>query len=164
MTLTRQARTSGPVLHPRLCAVVVAVSSAVHVWLAVQNQHGAWLSALMLALAGLCLPCALHIWRHSRVAALRRVMACAVSMAALHGFLLLAGSGAGGHGHVGTSGSRGIHGAAPDQAGSLLAVVALEMTTALVAATLIARLRPAAREAESALVLRPVPEGPISQA
>lgn len=164
MILTRRVRTGGPVLHPRLCAVITAGSCLAHVCLAVQDQHGAWLSALMLALAGVCLPCALHIWRHSRVAALRRVMACAVSMAALHGLLLLAGSGAGGHGHVGTSGPRGIHGTAPDQAGSLLAVVALEMTTALLAATLIARLRPAAREAESALALRPVPEGPISQA
>jgi hypothetical protein len=140
MTLTRRARASGPVLHPRLCAVVVAGSSAVHVLLAVQNQHGAWLSALMLALAGLCLPCALHIWRHSRVAALRRVMACAVSMAALHGFLLLAGSGAGGHMHAGAPASNvaGLTGT-----GGLLLVIALEITTALLAATLVARLRSA---------------------
>lgn len=139
MTLMRRARTSGPVLHPRFCAVVVAASSAVHVWLAIQNQHGAWLSVLMLALAVVCLPCSLHIWRHSRVAALRRVMACAVSMVALHG-LLLVGSGAGGHGHAGTF---GLHGTAVGQAGSLLAVVGLEITTALLAATLVARLRSA---------------------
>ncbi len=140
MTLTRRARTSGPVLHPRLCALVVAVSSAVHVWLAVQHQHGAWLGVLMLALAGICLPCALHIWQHSRVAALHRVMACAVSMAALHGSLLLAGSGAGGHMHAGAPASNA---AAVTGTGGLLLVIALEMTTALLAATLVARLRSA---------------------
>ncbi|HJW00632.1 MAG TPA: hypothetical protein VJ617_16185 [Arthrobacter sp.] len=138
MTLTRRARISGPVLHPRLCAVVVAASSAVHVWLAVQNQHGAWLSALMLALAGVCLPCALHIWRHSRVAAIRRVMACAVSMAALHGLLLLVGGGSGGHAHTGVPPSNV---ADASGAGGLLPVIALEITTALLAATLVARLR-----------------------
>lgn len=138
MTVTRRACTNGPVLHPRLCAVVVAGSSAVHAWLAVQNQHGVWLTSLMLALAAVCLPCALHIWRHSRVAALRRVMACAVSMVALHG-LLLVGSGSGGHTHGASS---AVAGAATSQAGSLLAVVGLELTTALFAATVVARLRP----------------------
>ena len=137
MTLTRRARISGPVLHPRLCAVVVAASSAVHVWFAIQHQHGPWLGALMLALAAVCLPCALHIWRHSKVSALRRVMACAVSMVVFHGLLLL---GAGGSGHA--------HGAAPpsnaigaSSSGGLLLVGALEIATALLAATLVARLR-----------------------
>ncbi len=137
MTLTRRARNRGPVLHPRLCAVVVAASSAVHVWLAFQNQHGAWLSVLMLALAGICLPCALHIWRDGRVAALRRVMAGAVSMVVLHG-LLVVGSGTGGHPHTGVPPSNvpGVSGS-----GGLLLVIALEITTALLAATLVARLR-----------------------
>jgi hypothetical protein len=132
-----RARSGGPVLHPRLCAAVVAASSAVHVWLAAQSQHGAWMSALMLVLAAVCLPCALHIWRDSRVAALRRVMACAVSMVALHGLLLL-GSGAGGHAH---GPGNTVAGTAGDQAGGLLAVIGLELTAALLAATLVARLR-----------------------
>ena len=149
MTLTRRARIGGPVLHPRLCAAVVASSSAVHVWLAVQNQHGALLSVLMLALAALCLPCALHIWRHNRVAALRRVMACAVSMAAVHGVLLL-GAGSGAHAHAGAPPSNvaGPNVAGPNiadaaGAGGLLLVIALEIATALLAATLLARLRSA---------------------
>ena len=142
MTLTRRARISGPVLHPRLCAVVVAASSAVHVWLAAQNQHGAWLSTLMLALAAVCLPCALHIWRDSRVAALRRVTACALAMAVLHGVLLL-GAGSVGHAHAGAPPSNvaGPNIATVTGAGGLLLVIALEITTALLAATLIARLR-----------------------
>ena len=132
-----RARKGRPVRHPRLCAGVVAASSAVHVGLAVQNQHGAWMSALMLALAAVCLPCALHIWRDSRVAALRRVMACAVSMVALHGLLLL-GRGAGGHAH---GPGHAVAGIAEEQAWSLLAVIGLELATALLAATLVARLR-----------------------
>ena len=138
MTLAlERARSSGPVLHPRLCAVVVAASSTVHVWLAVQNQHGAWLSAFMVILAGVCLPCVHHIWRNNHVAALHRVMTCALFMVALHGMLLV-GSGAGGHTHgLGHS----VAGTAADQTGSLLAVIGLELTTALLAATLIARLR-----------------------
>ena len=142
MTLTRRARIGGPVLHPRLCAAVVACSSAVHVWLAVQNQHGALLSVLMLALAALCLPCALHIWRHNRVAALRRVMACAISMAALHGVLLLS-AGSGAHAHAGAPPSNVAGPSVADAAGAggLLLVIALEIATALLAATLVARLR-----------------------
>ncbi|TAP41945.1 hypothetical protein [Arthrobacter sp. S39] len=144
MTLTRRARLGGPVLHPRLCAAVVASSSAVHVWLAVQNHHGALLGVLMLALAAVCMPCALHIWRHSRVAALRRVMACAVFMAALHGVLLL-GAGSGGHAHAGAPPSNVAlqNIAGTTSAGGLLLVIALEITTALLAATLVARLRSA---------------------
>ncbi|WP_457962221.1 hypothetical protein M1E17_11615 [Arthrobacter sp. D1-29] len=131
------ARASRPVLHPRLCAVVVAGSSAVHLWLAATSRHGAWLGALMLVLAVVCLPCVVHIWEHSRVAALRRVMACAVGMVALHGLLLAAG-GAGGHAHGGVpaSDAPSVNGAA-----GLLLVIALEITTALLAATLLARLR-----------------------
>lgn len=142
MTLTRRARIGGPVLHPRVCAAVVAASSAVHVWLAVQNQHGALLSVLMLALAGVCLPCALHIWRHNRVGALRRVMGCAVSMAAVHGVLLL-GAGSGGHAHAGVPPSNvaGQNIADAAGAGGLLLVIGLEIATALLAATLVARLR-----------------------
>lgn len=137
MIMARRVRIRGPVLHPRLCAVVVAASSAVHVWLAVQNQHGPWLGALMLALAAVCLPCALHIWRHSKISALRRVMACAVAMVVFHGLLLL-GGGAGGHAHGGVPASNAAGDAGT---GEILLVLALEIATALLAATLVARLR-----------------------
>ncbi|MET3176317.1 UNVERIFIED_ORG: hypothetical protein ABIB52_004192 [Arthrobacter sp. UYCu721] len=132
-----RARSVRPVLHPRLCAGVVAASSTVHLWLALQNQHGAWLSAFMVVLAGVCLPCVYHIWRNSHVAALHRVMACALFMVVLHGMLLV-GSGAGGHAH---GPGHAVTGIAEDQAWSLLAVIGLELTTALLAATLVARLR-----------------------
>ncbi|MCU1573912.1 MAG: hypothetical protein JWO93_1994 [Micrococcaceae bacterium] len=130
-------RTSGPVLHPRLCAALTIVSCLVHLWLAIQNQHGAWLAALMLASAAVCVPCAVHIWQHSRISALQRVMVCALAMAALHGMLLV-GSGTGRHTH---SAVYGDPDSAVSQSGHLLAVVGLELMTALLAATLLARLR-----------------------
>jgi hypothetical protein len=91
----------------------------------------------MLALAAVCLPCSVHIWRHGKVAALHQVTASAVAMVALHAALLM---GAGGAGHA--------HGGGPasdvaDVSGSsrLLLVIVVEITTALLAATLVARLR-----------------------
>ena len=136
MTLDKgRVRTAGPVLHPRLCAVLTAASCLAHLWLAVENHHDAWLNALMLALAAVCVPCTVHIWRHSRVTALRQVMASAVLMVTVHGFLLLE-SGASGHAHpAGVAAGDLLAGA------DLLAVLALEITTALLAATLVARLR-----------------------
>jgi len=118
--------------------VVTAVSCATHLWLAATGNHGAWLSALMLALAAVCVPCAVHIWRHSGVAALHQVTAAAVAMAAVHAALLLGGGGAG---HAHTGGPPAPSAAHADGAGGLLLVIALELATALLAATLVARLR-----------------------
>lgn len=91
----------------------------------------------MLALAAVCVPCAVHIWRHSGVAALRQVTVAAVAMAAVHAALLLGGGGAG-HAHGGHPSSSAPH---ADGAGGLVLVIALELATALLAATLVARLR-----------------------
>ncbi len=125
-----------PVLHPRLVAVVTAVSCGAHVWLAVSGHHGVWLGVLMVALAAVCLPCTVHIWRHCRLGALHQVTGAAVAMAALHTVLLLGG----GAGHV--------HGGVPPASAAaesgdhqLLLVIALELASALLAATLVARLR-----------------------
>lgn len=124
--------------HSRICATVTAASSLAHLWLVAGNQHGTWLNLLMLAMVAVCLPCAVHIWRHGRASALRQVMASALAMTGVHALLLL-GAGASGHVHQGASPAAA--GAAPSGAGALLAVIALEMTTALLAATLLARLR-----------------------
>ncbi|WP_224089235.1 hypothetical protein [Arthrobacter sp. StoSoilB13] len=142
-TTTGRVRSTGPVLHPRICAALTAVSCAVHLWLAASGHHGAWLGILMIALAAVCVPCTFHIWRHSRVGALHQVTVSAVAMIALHAVLLLGAgslSGAGGAGHS--------HGGGPtsnafDTSGAtgLLLVIGLEITTALLAATLVARLR-----------------------
>ncbi|MDQ0799529.1 hypothetical protein [Arthrobacter sp. SLBN-112] len=136
-TTAVRARAGGPVFHARLAAVVTAVSCATHLWLAATGNHGAWLSALMLVLAAVCVPCAVHIWRHSGVAALHQVTVAAVAMAAVHAALLLGGGGAG-HAHTGGPPSSAAH---ADGAGGLLLVIALELATALLAATLVARLR-----------------------
>lgn len=150
-SLGRRAGLAGVVFHSRICAAVTAASCLAHLWLAAGNQHGTWLNVLMLAMVAVCLPCAVHIWRHGRHRALRQVMAAALAMTAVHAVLLL-GTGAGGtgHSHHVSTAAAGAD-AAPSGSGALLAVIALEMTTALLAATLLARLRAEPRSAVSGL-------------
>jgi hypothetical protein len=135
-------RRPGVVLHPRVCAAVTAASCLAHLLIVAGNRHGTGLNLLMLAMVAVCLPCAVHIWRHGRVNAVRQVMASALAMTGVHAVLLLGlrsgvGAGAAGHVHHGAAAA----GAAPSGSAGLLAVIALEMTTALLAATLLARLR-----------------------
>lgn len=147
--LAGRGRTRGPagaVVHARICAAVTAASCLAHLWLVAGNQHGTWLNLLMLAMVAVCLPCSVHIWRRGRAGSLRQVMATALAMTAVHAVLLLgAGPGAGGHAHSGaataSAAASAAAGAAPSGSAALLAVIALEMTTALLAATLLARLR-----------------------
>lgn len=136
-TTPGRARGAGPVLHRRMCATATAGSCLVHLWLAASGHHGPWLGVLMVALAAVCVPCAFHIWRHSRVGAPQQVAAAAAAMAALHAVLLL-GAGGAGHAHGGGPTSR-----LPDTTGAaqLLLVIGLELATALLAATLVTRLR-----------------------
>ena len=136
-TTTGRVRFAGPVLHPRLCAALTAASCTAHLWLAVSGNHGVWLGFLMIAMAAVCLPCAVHIWRHSRVGSLHQVTAATLVMVALHAVLLL-GAGGAGHSHGGRPAS-----SVPETPGAaqLLLVIGLELTTALLAATLVARLR-----------------------
>ena len=143
-------RRAGLVFHSRICAAVTAASCLAHLWLAAGSQHGTWLNVLMLAMVAVCLPCTVHIWRHGRLRALRQVMAAALAMTGVHAVLLL-GTGAGGAGHSHHGTAAAAAGAAPPGSGALLAVIALEMTTALIAATLLARLRAEPRLAESGL-------------
>ena len=131
----------GPVLHPRICAALTAVSCLVHLWLAASGQHQLWLGVLMIGLAAVCVPCTVHIWRHSRVGALHQVMISALAMVGLHAVLLLAAGGSG-HAHGGAPASGAVaSGAVSSGAAGLLLVIGLEITTALLAATLVARLR-----------------------
>ncbi|MBT2552560.1 hypothetical protein J7I89_05920 [Arthrobacter sp. ISL-5] len=135
------------VVHSRVVAAATAASCLVHLWLVAGSHHGLWLNLLMLAMVGVCLPCAVHIWRDGRAGSLRQVMACGLAMAVLHAALLLggdaAGSGAAGHSHGAAAlPAAGAAGSADGSAaGGLLAIVAMEITTALLAATLLARLR-----------------------
>lgn len=137
MTAAMLAPATSPGFHSRLCALVTAASCLVHVWVAASGGHGVWLGLLMVALAAVCVPCTVHIWRHGKVRALHRVAAAAVAMAGLHAVLLL-GAGGGGHAHGG-----GPPSFAAEVTGSsqLLLVIGLELATALLAATLVARLR-----------------------
>ncbi|MCA4135277.1 hypothetical protein [Arthrobacter sp. M4] len=140
-----------PVVHGRLCATVTLASALVHLWFATTGQHGLWMGLLMVALAGVCLPCAIHLWRRRHLASASRVTACAVAMAAVHAALLLRGGhGGGGHGSGGPAHASGPPSGSitdptaaiePGAAVVLLGIIALEITTAMVAATLTARLR-----------------------
>lgn len=141
---------SGRILHSRTVSAVTAVSCGVHLWLVAGNHHGPWLGAVMLAMVGVCLQCAVHLWRGGREKALRQVMVCALAMTALHAVLLLGAPALSGSGAFGNSLSGHAHAAVPAHgagtvaasgAASLLAVVVLEITTAFLAATLLARLR-----------------------
>ncbi|MFE4228072.1 hypothetical protein ACFRJ8_09320 [Arthrobacter sp. NPDC056886] len=153
-------RRGGSVLHPRICAAVTAASCLTHLGLAAGNQHGTWLNLLMLAMVAVCLPCAVHIWRHGRVCAVRQVsivgrvsvfprmgavrqiMASALVMTGVHAVLLLgAGASAAGHAHHGDAAAPAAAASASAGSAAMLAVIALELTTAMVAATLLARLR-----------------------
>jgi hypothetical protein len=146
-------RAAGPMLHSRMCAAVTAGSCLLHLWLVAGNHHALWLNLSMLAMVAVCLPCSVHIWRHVRVGTLHRVMASALAMALLHAVLLLA-AGPSSHSHgtaaaVGAaaiSGTEAVAGIAAvaetaAAASASLGVIALEITTALLAATLVARLR-----------------------
>lgn len=127
---------------------MTAASCLAHLWLVAGNQHGTWLNVLMLAMVAVCLPCAVHIWGHGRVSSLRQIMASAVAMAGVHAALLLGvGSGARAAAHVHHAAGTVANEAAGAASGAvaLLAIIALEMTTALLAATLLARLRTRSR-------------------
>ncbi|MFK0009196.1 hypothetical protein ACIQTZ_19330 [Paenarthrobacter sp. NPDC090520] len=132
-----RVRSNGPVLHPRICAAITAVSCLTHLWLAASGHHDAWIGLVMVALAAVCVPCTVHIWRHSRVGALHQVTVSALAMVTLHAVLLL-GAGGSGHAHGGRPASGAVDTAGAAQ---LLLVIGLEITTALLAATLVARLR-----------------------
>lgn len=138
----------GRILHSRTVSVVTAASCAVHLWLVAGNHHGPWLGAVMLAMVGVCLPCTVHLWHGAGESPLRQVMGCALAMTALHAVLLLGARGGSGHSHAGAvalaPGTRG-------GAAGLVAVVFLEITTAFLAATLLARLRSVPRTAAVAV-------------
>ena len=136
-TAAGHVRAGGPLVHPRLVAVVTAGSCVAHLWVAAAGNHGAWLGILMVALAAVCVPCTVHIWRHSRVGALHQVTLSALLMVGLHTALLL-GAGGAGHGHGGRAASSAAQATGNIQ---LLLVIGLELATALLAATLVARLR-----------------------
>ncbi|MGK3957574.1 hypothetical protein ACLKOZ_15445 [Arthrobacter sp. R4] len=116
---------------------MTAASCVVHLWLAASGHHGFWVGILMIALAAVCVPCTVHIWLYSRVGALHQVALAALAMVALHAALLF---GAGGAKHSHGSGEK--IGTADASGGTeLLLIIGLEILTAMLAATLIARLR-----------------------
>ncbi|GHG44809.1 hypothetical protein GCM10012320_10160 [Sinomonas cellulolyticus] len=107
---------------------------------------GGWMAVLALAMAAACAPCAWHLWRRPSTRAARALIAMSLAMVAVHSALVLGAfggnTGAGSHAH-------GMHGSARAGAveamvwghGTMLAVIAVELVTALSAAAWVGRQR-----------------------
>lgn len=137
-------------LHSRLCAVVTAASSVLHVFM-ISSLHPWWLNLMIIVMVGVCLPCAVHIWRRPKVPALQQITIGALIMAVLHAGLMLFEA-PGGHDH-GTQHSAMVNAAEVGNT-STLGVIAVELLTALLASALLARIRRRAQRQ---------PAGPHSQ-
>ncbi|MFC4371983.1 hypothetical protein [Citricoccus nitrophenolicus] len=124
-------------LHGRLCAGATAGSCVLHIFL-VNSLHPWWLNLMIIVMVGVCVPCAAHIWHRPKVRALRQISIAALMMAALHAGLMLFQTP---QGHVhGTQHSVMLQVTDAGNA-STVAVIVVELLTALLASTLLARLR-----------------------
>jgi hypothetical protein len=128
---TMPGRTSG-----RWAAAAAAVGGAAHLAMV---PGGGWMAALGSAMAAACLPCAWHLWRRPSLRAARAVIAMSLAMVLVHGVLVLSGGHGGGHAHGHQPGA----GAADAHAGTMLAIIAVELGTAFLAAAWVRRQRAA---------------------
>lgn len=103
------------------------------------------MAVLAAAMAVACLPCAWHLWRGPSVGAARAVIAMSLAMVAVHGTLVVAGAGV--HGDAQSGHAQGHHAAASapvdPHAQTMLAIIAVELSTALLAAAWVRRQREA---------------------
>lgn len=131
MRTTIPARTSG-----RWAAAAAAMGGAAHLAMV---PGGGWMAALGAAMALACLPCAWHLWRRPSLRAARTVIGMSLAMVLVHGALVLSGGHGGGHAHAHQPSS----GAADGHAATMLAIIAVELGTALLAAAWVRRQRAA---------------------
>jgi len=132
-------------LHGRLCAVVTAASCVLHIFL-ISSLHPWWLNLMIIFMVGVCLPCAVHIWRRPKVRALQQISIGALMMAALHAGLMVFQAP---QGHVHGSPQTAMLQATEVGNASTVGVIGVELLTALLASALLARLR---RKAQRKLV------------
>ena len=124
-------------MHPRLCSAAALASAGVHVWMA--GQHSGFGAAAMVAMALMCLPCVLPLWRSGSLGAARMLMGGALAMVAVHAVLLLApGGGGAGHQHGGAVAVSAAGGGSEATFG-MLALIGWELCAALLAATWLRR-------------------------
>ena len=138
-------------LLARSCAAVAVAAVGAHLWMAWEHRAVPWQGVLMLLMAAVCLPCAVEVWRRGHGRAVQLLYSMALAMVAVHALLLLAPRGAGGHQHGGTAsmgagsvgaGSVGAGGGLGDvHAGTMLAVIGLELAVAMMAAWAMRRSR-----------------------
>ena len=143
-------------VHARACAALGAAGALGHLWLA--PGHGWVLGVGMVAMAAICLPCALGLWRRTGVRAAQTMMGAALAMAVLHAVLLLGGGGSAHSGHSAAAAAAAgvvtgsVSGSVTGGHGlqGMLALTALELVAAFTAATLLSRLRRAGGPAGTA--------------
>jgi hypothetical protein len=120
----------------RWAAAAAAAAGAAHLAMV---PGGGWMAALGAAMAAACLPCAWHLWRRPSLGAARTVIGMSLAMVLVHGALLLSGGPGGGHAHA----HHPSAGTVDAHAGAMLAIIAVELGTALLAAAWVRRQRTA---------------------
>ncbi|EMY33865.1 hypothetical protein D477_012655 [Arthrobacter crystallopoietes BAB-32] len=113
-------------------------SATAHTWMAWLHWGSWWEAGLMAVMAVSCLPCALPLWRSGCTGAARMLMGMALAMAGFHLLLVLQPVASGTHSHHAPAVQTAPPGP-PDMAGAMLAIIALELASAMMAATWIRR-------------------------
>ncbi|MCP2637194.1 hypothetical protein K0817_011555 [Microbacterium sp. HD4P20] len=131
----------------RLIAVIGLAAVVLHAAAAMAMLPDAVMAGVMALMAGICLPCSVHALRAPSIGALRWIVAFSAGAALLHaGVLLGPWQGLAAHEHaveIGLS-DQGGAGASPvalDHATLMFAVIASDITIALIAAVLLNTLR-----------------------
>ncbi|MCW2135429.1 hypothetical protein [Arthrobacter sp. VKM Ac-2550] len=128
--------------HARLCSLAAFVAIAAHFWMAWAHRDSWWQAGVMLAMAVVCLPCALVLWRTAGVEPAKMLMLAALAMAAFHAVLLLLPNGGVGHSHhTGVAALAPAATAAGAGTGGMLVLISWEIVTGMLAATWLRRRR-----------------------
>ena len=72
-----------------MCAALGGLSAAAHLWAAGVVSHGPVLTAAMVLMSLLCLPCALSLWRSPGCTAALRLLGMSLAMLAAHWVLVI---------------------------------------------------------------------------
>lgn len=123
----------------RLAAAIALAALPLHVLMAAAGHHGPLLTVVMLAMAGWCALCSLHIWRARPQANHRtpvlHLWAMAAAMAVLHALLLAGPPGlTTAHLNHGGTGSASALSAHADSAALMIGIIVVELSVALICA------------------------------
>ncbi|KAE8765774.1 hypothetical protein [Georgenia thermotolerans] len=126
----------------RAVALGSALAVVAHIGMAVTMRHDGLLAPAMVAMALMCLPCTVALWRGGQAGALRMLIGASAAMALVHLALVtgLPGHAHGGHRHAAPV-AADLHPEAGSGAMSMLLLIALELCVAYAAAHLLRSLR-----------------------